>query len=44
MVQEKQGVIFKTSLERKLSERSRESKNSLVSEQNILEAATFKQP
>ena len=44
MVQEEQGVIFKTSLERKLSERSRESKNSLVSEQNILEAATFKQP
>ena len=36
MVQEKQGVIFKTSLERKLSERSRESKNSLVSKQNIL--------
>ena len=45
MVQEKEGVIFKTSLERKLSERCRESKNSLVSEQNkrhicILEAAT----
>ena len=36
MAQEKQGVIFKTSLERKLSERSRESKNSLVSKQNIL--------
>ena len=36
MVQEKQGVIFKTSLERKLSERSRESKNSLVSKRNIL--------
>ena len=36
VVQEKQGVIFKTSLERKLSERSRESKNSLVSKQNIL--------
>ena len=44
MVQEKQGVTFKTSLERKLSERSRESKNSLVSKQNILKAASFKQP
>ena len=44
MVQEKQGVIFKTSLERKLSERSRESKKSLVSKQNILEAAFFEQP
>ena len=44
IAQEKQEATFKTSLERKLSERSRESKNSLVSEQNILEAATFKQP
>ena len=44
MAQEKQGVIFKTSLERKLSERSRESKKSLVSNQNILDAASFKQP
>ena len=35
MVQEMQGVTFKTSLERKLSERSRESKNSLVSKQHI---------
>ena len=45
IAQEKQGVIFKTSLERKLSERCRESKNSLVSKQNkghicILEVAT----
>ena len=43
--QEKQEATFKTSLERKLSERCRESKNSLVSEQNkrhicFLEAAT----
>ena len=36
VVQEKQEATFKTSLERKLSERSRESKNSLVSKQNIL--------
>ena len=34
IAQEKQEVTFKTSLERKLSERCRESKNSLVSEQN----------
>ena len=45
IAQEKQEVTFKTSLERKLSERCRESKNSQVSEQNkrhicILEAAT----
>ena len=45
IAQERQEVTFKTSLERKLSERCRESKNSLVSEQNkrhicILEAAT----
>ena len=36
IAQEEHEVIFKTSLERKLSERSRESKNSLVSKQNIL--------
>ena len=45
IAQEKQEVTFKTSLERKLSERCRESKKSLVSEQNkrhicILEAAS----
>ena len=45
VVQEKQGVTFKTSLERKLNERSRESKKSLVSEQKkrhicTLETAT----
>ena len=45
VAQEEQEATFKTSLERKLSERCRESKKSLVSEQNkryicILEAAT----
>ena len=44
ITQEEQEATFKTSLERKLSERSRESKNSLVSKQNILEATSFKQP
>ena len=42
MVQEKQGATFKTSLERKLSGRSRESKNSLVSKQNILGSCILK--
>ena len=47
IAQDKQEATFKTSLERKLSERCRESKNSLVSEQNkrhicFLEAANLK--
>ena len=41
VVQEKQGVIFKTSLERKLSERSRKSKNSLVSEKKTEDTFAF---